>query len=263
MTRERPALAVVGKGGAGKSVISGTLARLLARRGHRVLALDSDTLPGMELSLGARVPAEPPLLHAAQRGENGRWRYKPGIGPVRAVQRFSTPAPDGIRLLQAGKLTEAGRAPLMAAFQAYYRTIHALADARALRDWTFVGDLPAGARQIAFDWAPFADTLVLVVEPTAQSILTGRRIRRIAAGRDAPLGTVLVVNKVRTSDDVQRVETVLGESLAAVPADAGVASAEREGAALLDHAPDSAAVAAIAGLAELLERSSLQRVSAR
>lgn len=78
MTRERPALAVVGKGGAGKSVISGTLARLLARRGHRVLALDSDTLPGMELSLGARAPAEPPLLHAAQRGENGRWRYKPG-----------------------------------------------------------------------------------------------------------------------------------------------------------------------------------------
>jgi CO dehydrogenase maturation factor len=41
-------VAVVGKGGAGKSLIAGTL----ARRGHHVLALDVDTLPGLALSLG-------------------------------------------------------------------------------------------------------------------------------------------------------------------------------------------------------------------
>jgi cellulose biosynthesis protein BcsQ len=35
-------LATAGKGGAGKSVLAGTLARILARRGHRVLAVDSD-----------------------------------------------------------------------------------------------------------------------------------------------------------------------------------------------------------------------------
>ncbi len=35
---------MVGKGGAGKSVISGTMARVLARDGNRVLALDSDLL---------------------------------------------------------------------------------------------------------------------------------------------------------------------------------------------------------------------------
>ena len=45
-------LAIVGKGGAGKSAICGTLARTLARRGHRVLALDVDRLPGLALSLG-------------------------------------------------------------------------------------------------------------------------------------------------------------------------------------------------------------------
>lgn len=45
-------VAFVGKGGAGKSAISGTFARLLARRGHPVLAIDSDPLPGMAYSLG-------------------------------------------------------------------------------------------------------------------------------------------------------------------------------------------------------------------
>lgn len=77
-------LAVVGKGGAGKSVITGTLARLLARRGCRVLALDSDMQPGLALTLGAHVPPDPPLLDAVEKDENGRWRLKQGsdrLGP--------------------------------------------------------------------------------------------------------------------------------------------------------------------------------------
>ena len=55
-------IAVVGKGGAGKSVIAGTSARLLARQGRRVLALDSDLLPGLSISLGSGPdPVDPPL----------------------------------------------------------------------------------------------------------------------------------------------------------------------------------------------------------
>lgn len=255
--------AIVGKGGAGKSVIAGTLARVLARRGHRVLALDSDTLPGLELSLGAQPPADPPLLDAAERGEDRRWRYKRGIGPVRAVQRYATPAPDGVRLLQAGKLTEAGRGPLMPALQAYYRTIQGLAEARALREWTLLGDLPAGPRQVVFEWAPYADTFVLVVEPTWQSMMTARRIGRLASMRDG-VTVNAVVNKVRREADVRRVEDFLGgRSAARLPAEAAVRDAEREGAALIDAAPDSDAVAAVEALADGLEDGSLPSVSAR
>nr|MDQ6928786.1 AAA family ATPase [Actinomycetota bacterium] len=49
-------LAMVGKGGVGKTSISGTLARLLARRGRRVLAIDGDPNPNLALTLG--VPPE-------------------------------------------------------------------------------------------------------------------------------------------------------------------------------------------------------------
>jgi CO dehydrogenase maturation factor len=49
-------LAIAGKGGSGKTSISGTMARLLARDGHRVLAIDGDSNPNLALTLG--IPAE-------------------------------------------------------------------------------------------------------------------------------------------------------------------------------------------------------------
>ena len=61
-------VALVGKGGAGKSVIAGTLARILARRGHRVLALDVDTLPGLALSLGLALDLVGDRAAVAVRG---------------------------------------------------------------------------------------------------------------------------------------------------------------------------------------------------
>ncbi|HZB98015.1 MAG TPA: AAA family ATPase, partial [Candidatus Sulfotelmatobacter sp.] len=53
---DRLSITVAGKGGTGKTVISGTLARILARRGHQVLAVDSDENPMLAISLG--VPVE-------------------------------------------------------------------------------------------------------------------------------------------------------------------------------------------------------------
>jgi CO dehydrogenase maturation factor len=247
-------LAVVGKGGAGKSVIAGTMARVLARRGHQVLALDSDLLPGLSISLGSGPdPVEPPLNAAAERGEDNRWRLRRGIGPVRAVQRYSTEAPEGIRLLQLGKTPREGIQPIMGSVNAFYKVVHRLARENAFPDWTLLGDLPAGPRQAAFDWAPYAQTFVVVVQPGSQSMLTARRVARIARmRRDAK--ALFVVNRVRSDDDVELVENMLGEpAFAAVPADGDVAEAERMGVAPIDHAPDAPAIRAIHELVVKLE----------
>jgi CO dehydrogenase maturation factor len=45
-------LAVGGKGGAGKTTIAGTLARVFAERGHRVVAIDDDSNPNLALTVG-------------------------------------------------------------------------------------------------------------------------------------------------------------------------------------------------------------------
>ena len=54
-------VAFVGKGGAGKSAIAGTFARMVARGGDPVLAIDSDPLPGLAFSLGLAVDDTPPI----------------------------------------------------------------------------------------------------------------------------------------------------------------------------------------------------------
>jgi len=237
--------------------VAGTLARLLARRGLPVLALDSDTLPGLAISLGAGVPEEPPLLAAAEKGEDGRWRLRKGIGPAKAVQRYSIPAPDGVRLLQSAKHTETGLAPVMGAVHAFYKLVPRLTRPTGLRGWAIVGDLSAGPRQTAYGWAPYAERFLLVVEPTLPSMLTARRIARIAATPRA-VELSLVVNKAAGRADATRVEEFFGvNAVAVVPADEAIRDAERDGVAPIDAAPRCPAVRAVERLAEALAPSSL------
>lgn len=249
-------VAFAGKGGTGKSVIAGTAARLLARRGERVLAMDSDLMPGLALSLGADPPHPPPLVQAAERGDDGRWRYRHGIGPVRAVQRFSVPAPDGVRLLQCGKYDVEDLPPIAASVHAYRRMCDELRDVRALAHWSIVGDLPAGPRQVAYGWANYAETVAVVCTPSMPAMMTARTTARMGAERG--MAVVLVVTRPRAPDDVERVEDFLGlRALAVVPDDPAVQDAERLGRALIDHAPGAPAVRAIERLVDALDCGSL------
>lgn len=261
-------IAVVGKGGVGKSVVAGTMARLLGRRGRRVLALDSDLMPGLAYSLGVAPGAVASLGDAAERSEAGRWRLRKGIGPARAVQRYSVLAPDGVRLLEAGKLTAEGLGPVMGSVSSFYAVVHRLSRARALADWDIVGDLPAGPRQTAFAWAPYATTFLVLVEPTWKGALTARRVARIARAQTG-VTVHAVATKVTGPEDPRRLEEMLEEPvIAAIPADQAVREADRLGAPLLEHAPASGAVLAIERLVDELSRadeapSSLARVGSR
>jgi CO dehydrogenase maturation factor len=254
-------IAVVGKGGAGKSVIAGTMARLVARKGTPVLALDSDLFPGLSLSLGSGPdPIAPPLLGASEQDENGQWGWREGVDATIAAQRFATAAPDGVRLLQRGKVARQGFGPIRGASMAFWETVHGLVDAPAFRDWTLIGDLPAGTRQLVEDWAPYADIYLVVVQPSAQSALTAQRVASLARQQTPRAAVVFIANRVRREQDVRRVEELVGESVfASLPADEGVAAAERIGAAPIDHAPDSPTITAIELLISALARLSSSR----
>lgn len=250
-------IAVVGKGGAGKSTIAGTMARLVGRRGIPVLALDSDLLPGMSFSLGSGPEADvPPLNAAAAPDDTGQWGWCEGLDATRAAQRFAIAAPDGVRLLQRGKTGPDGSRPVTAASKAFWEIVHGLVDAPEFRDWTLIGDLPAGPHQISRDWAPYAQTYVVVVQPAVQSALTARRVARLARLQTPGAAVVFVANRVRGEGDIQHVQRLVGEPVfAAIPADDDVAAAERVGVAPIDHAPDAPAIIAVQELVTRLEAS--------
>jgi len=252
-------IATAGKGGAGKSVLTGTLARVLARRGHRVLAIDSDTMPGLTQSLGVAEPETCALLGAAEKPEGGRWRLRPGVGPARIVSRFTTQAPDGIRLLQLGKADKDGLAPVAGAVSAFLDFVYRINEAESLRRWAIIGDLPAGPRHPGAGFSAYTRLYVVVVEPTSQSALTGRRIASLARNH---LGAdvLLVASKVANPAGRRRVERLLGEPVdLEIPLDPAVVRAEREEVAVFDAAPDAPVVRAVERLADAVQARTLGR----
>ncbi|MDQ3620250.1 MAG: AAA family ATPase [Actinomycetota bacterium] len=98
-------IAVAGKGGSGKTTISGTLARSLARRGRTVVGLDCDTNPMLGISLGVGPEATDLLVAARQALEEGTVGHEPTIGGV--VEKFGTDAPDKVRLVVVSRIDRA------------------------------------------------------------------------------------------------------------------------------------------------------------
>ncbi len=97
-------IAVAGKGGSGKTTISGTLARLWAREGRSVLALDADTNPMLGITLGLG-PEETDLVVAVRQGlDTGETEHAPTTDEM--IERFGRDAPDGVRLVVASRIDQ-------------------------------------------------------------------------------------------------------------------------------------------------------------
>ena len=225
-------VAFVGKGGAGKSSIAGTLARLLARRGEPVLALDSDPLPGMPYALGIPVddaPIPDDVVVEQTEGSN-QWVLRPGLTPQDLVDLYAVVCPDGVRYLQFGNTR--GHISTMRRAQSAWSQVVREIDPKS---WHLVGDLPGGTRQAMFGWGKYADTVVVVVEPTAKSLHVARRLLNLSKADWAPRQLILVANKVDNEADVERIEARLERSVAtSVPRDAGVYDNDRQGRSPLE-----------------------------
>jgi len=89
-------LAVVGKGGAGKTTTAAVLARTLARRGARVVALDCDSNPNLGISLGIGEAETERLVSMRAALDAGEEEHAPGWDQL--VDRFGSDGPDGVRL---------------------------------------------------------------------------------------------------------------------------------------------------------------------
>ncbi len=243
-------VAFVGKGGAGKSSIAGTFARLLARAGQPVLALDSDPLPGLPYALGIPVDDNPIPDDAVIEGPNDGPRYvlAPGLDPETVIARFGKLCPDGVRYLQFGN-TSGHIATLQRAQFAWSETVAGV----AVDKWHLVGDLPGGTRQAMFGWAKYANHVLIVVEPTAKSLHSARRLLNMSEADWAPTSISVIANKVRDEADIGRISDRLGRPVVAtVPWSPAVLGGDKLAQAPLDAEPDGEFVRAVALLVDEL-----------
>ncbi|MGH9149643.1 MAG: AAA family ATPase, partial [Acidimicrobiales bacterium] len=234
-------LALIGKGGAGKTAISATLARVLARQGRQVLAADLDTNPGAVFTLGlglteATLPEEATAEH---EGAAYGWNLASELSPRDVVERFTLPAPDGVRYIGVGKIGDPEKQEAKRTLVALLQVLIGFGDP----DWDVIGDLEAGPTTPFERYHSFADDVFVVVGPAWRSALTARRLRPMVD--DVALS--VVANRFRDEPDHPGLEPRFR-----VPYCPELAEAERLGLAPLDYCPDSPAVRAIEEMARLI-----------
>ncbi len=89
-------VAVVGKGGSGKTTTAAVVARALARRGLPVVALDCDANPNLGISLGLGEEQTEQLVSMRQALRHDTVPHEHSWDEL--MERFSCAGPDGTRL---------------------------------------------------------------------------------------------------------------------------------------------------------------------
>ena len=234
-------IAVAGKGGVGKTTVSGTIARALARSGHTVLALDADLNPMLGVSLGVGGEQTELIVAARQAIAAGEAEHAPTIEEV--VDRFGADAPDGVRMVIASRVEYMDPGCMCCG-------VNPVNLVRQLEhgERTVVCDLEAGIGTIERIEAGVVDVLIVVANPTGKSLEVARRAIEIA---DGVTEIVVVANRVANDSDLELMREVLGDrELFVIPEDDVIAAADRDGLAPIDLDPDSPGVAALVRLAE-------------
>jgi CO dehydrogenase maturation factor len=107
-------IAIAGKGGSGKTTIAGTLARVLARSGREVWAIDADSTPNLAITLGlsrdeaAGLMPMPRSILDESKDAVGKRVLTLGMTPAAVVDQFGRSTPDHVKLLLMGRVDHAG-----------------------------------------------------------------------------------------------------------------------------------------------------------
>ena len=181
-------IAISGKGGVGKSTLAGTLARLYAQDGCRVLAIDAD--PDANLASALGFPLD--LRDSIPTISNERQLIEERTGAkVREFGQIFTLNPDvagiaeqygvchaGVNLLVLGAAQRAGggcACPEGVLLKSLVR------DLVLNRDEVVILDMEAGIEHLGRGSCAGVDIMVVVVEPGRRSIDTAHRVKEMAA----------------------------------------------------------------------------------
>lgn len=258
-------IAVAGKGGVGKTTIAGTLARLLSRKGFDVFAIDVD--PGMNLYSSLGIPQDvarniTPISEMSDLIEE-RTGARPGsIGGVFILnpkvsdipERFKIVGPDGVKLLVAGTVVNPGGG-CMCPSNALVRAL--ISHLILKRDEVVILDMEAGIEHLGRGTARNVDSMLIVTEPGARSVIVAEKIKNLALGLGVKR-VFLVGNKISNEEEKRFLEEAakrIGVKIAGlIPYDKNVIEADLANKALLDYAPNSPAVQSIVSLCDFLIR---------
>ncbi len=210
-------IAISGKGGVGKTTLAGVMARILAQRGRKVLAIDAD--PDSNLASAVGLPKEAlaklsPIASMTSMIEERTGAKKGSYGTMFKLNPKVDDLPDdmgvnyqGVKLLLLGCIPQGGGGcfcPENVLLKNLVR--HLLVQ----REEVLIIDMEAGLEHLGRGSTGYVDALVIVVEPGQRAINTAKQIKKL--GEDLHIKNMMIVgNKINSEEDRRFIEEQLSD----------------------------------------------------
>lgn len=195
-------IAISGKGGAGKTTLAAWITRLLVKEGHHVLAIDADPTNNLAPTLGFPPDLYEKLIPLRERSDlieervgvkGGFFRLNPKVDdllPQLAKEH------QGVKLIVMGTITHGGgcACPENSLLRAFIG--HLLLE----EGEGVVIDMEAGLEHLGRRTVEAVDALLIVVEPSQNSIMVAKRIKELAGGLGLKK-VFFVANKISSTEE--------------------------------------------------------------
>lgn len=228
-------LAIVGKGGVGKTTLSAAIAKRFADLGRSVVAVDADPDGNLALALGVPQDEIPEPItgmrelvlertEAKDEGAGLMFKLNPRVDDL--PDRFAVDVA-GVKLLVMGTVELGGKGCMCPEGA----VLKALMQHLLLRvPDEVILDMEAGLEHMGRASATGVDALIAVVEPGMRSVQTANRIQQL--GRDIGIKrTFVVANKIREEQQCDVLRQALGEQtiIGTLPYCTGLVTADLDG----------------------------------
>lgn len=236
-------IAISGKGGVGKTLLTALLSRVFAESGYSVLTVDADPDANLAATLGfphtekitpisemKDVIAERTETQPGKPGTFFKLNPKVDDLPEKYWQEIN-----GVKLMVMGGIKKGGSG-CYCAENVLLKTL--IAHLLLARNEVIIMDMEAGIEHLGRATADAVDKLIIVVEPGRRSIETARTITGLA--QDIGLRNIAVVgNKIRTQSDREFLVSSLPDFtfLGFIPFDQAIVDADQANLPLLDASP--------------------------
>ncbi len=182
-------VAVSGKGGVGKTLIAGGLAKGFVERSFKTMAIDADSSPNLALTLGLTAEQARKILPLTENKELVESKTSTGYSGVYnlnftvddIIRDYSVKTPLGVNLIVMGTVKAMGSG-CMCAPNAVVRAM--LRHLMVERNEAVVLDLEAGVEHIGRGTARAVDVLLIVADSNLKSLEIAKHIHDMSAAAE-------------------------------------------------------------------------------